>query len=169
MAAIAEIPDQFLLLRIHRDYGLIPFLEGAYLGVNVLELCVPIRVIPAFLSLAITLQTVSRRFEQSPHSARADGMSLSCQFVRQLRGALASPTQRRRSCQFCAQGGAGRDFLKSASALRVSGDGNAGGAPSWGWCTRRLAPFAPTVSVEPPPRLPILNRVAVYPLGPGRI
>ena len=53
-----------------------------------------------------------------------------------------------RSCQFCAQGGVGRDFLKSASALRVSGDGNAGGAPLWGSCTRRLAPFAPTVSVE---------------------
>ncbi len=74
-----------------------------------------------------------------------------------------------RSCQFCAHGGAGRDFLKSVSALRVSGDGNAGGASLWGSCTRRLAPFAPTFSVEPPPRLPILNRVAVYPLGPGRI
>ena len=83
---------------------------------------------------------------------------------------IARPSQiSQRSCQFCAQGGAGRDFLKSASAPCVSGDGNAGGAPLWGSCTRRLAPFAPTVSVEPPPRLPILNRVAVYPLGPGRI
>jgi hypothetical protein len=61
------------------------------------------------------------------------------------------------SCQFCAHGGVGRDFLKSASALRVSGDGNAGGAPLWGSCTRRLAPFAPTVSVEASPRLPILK------------
>jgi hypothetical protein len=73
------------------------------------------------------------------------------------------------SCQFCAHCGAGRDFLGSASARRVSGDGNACGASLWGWCTRRLAPFAPTLRVEPPPRLPILNRVVVYPLGPGRI
>src|SRR4051794_3377667 len=37
-----------------------------------------------------------------------------------------------RSCIFCAHGGASRDSLKSASALRVSGDGNAGGTPPWG-------------------------------------
>ena len=45
-------------------------------------------------------------------------------------------------CQFCAHGEAGRDFLKSASALRVSGDGNAGGTPLWDSCARPLAPFA---------------------------
>jgi hypothetical protein len=73
------------------------------------------------------------------------------------------------SCQFCAHGVAGRDFLKSASPLRVSGEGNAGGASLWGSCPRRLAPVAPTVNVEPPPRPPMVNRVAVYPLGPGRI
>ena len=33
------------------------------------------------------------------------------------------------SCEFCAHGEAGRDFLKSASSLRVSFDGNAGGTP----------------------------------------
>ena len=31
-----------------------------------------------------------------------------------------------------------------------------------------FAPFAPSVSVAPPPHLPMVNRVAVYPLGPGR-
>ena len=55
------------------------------------------------------------------------------------------------SCQFCAQGGAGPGLFKSASALRVSGDGNAGGGPLRGSCTRRLAPIVPTVSIEPPP------------------
>ena len=61
------------------------------------------------------------------------------------------PTETVSSCQFCAQGGAGRDILKSASALRLSGDGNAGEAPLRGSCTRRLPPFVPTVSIEPPP------------------
>jgi hypothetical protein len=52
-------------------------------------------MIAPFLSLAITLQTVSRCLEQSTHSARTDGMSLTCQFVRQLRRAFARPAQRR--------------------------------------------------------------------------
>jgi hypothetical protein len=65
-----------------------------------------------------------------------------------------APTPIVSSCQFCAHGEGGRAFLKSVSALRVSGDGNAGMASLWRTWIRRLAPRAPTVGVEPLPRLP---------------
>jgi hypothetical protein len=58
-------------------------------------------------------------------------------------------------CPFCAHGGVGRDFLKSALVLRVSGDGKAGEVPSRKARTRRLASFAPTARLAPPRRLSI--------------
>src|SRR5262245_31732646 len=101
IAAIAEIPEQFLLLRVHRDHRLATFLEGLHCCVNVLERRVPVWMITAFFRFAIALQAVPRRFEQWNHCARADGVSLSCQFVRQLRGALAGATERRLGIASC--------------------------------------------------------------------
>jgi hypothetical protein len=85
----------------------------------------------------------------------AEALDLTTSTGRAMAGMLAVFAEfERGSCQFCAHGGACRASLKSASALRVSGDGNAGGASLWRTRIRRLAPCAPTVGVEPLPRLP---------------
>jgi hypothetical protein len=44
MAGILEIPDQLLLLRVHRHHRLARLLERTHLSVDMLELGIPIGV-----------------------------------------------------------------------------------------------------------------------------
>ena len=60
-----------------------------------LELGVAVRVAVPFFRLAVALQTIPCRLQQSPHGPWADRMSLPRQLARQLRRALARPSQRR--------------------------------------------------------------------------
>ncbi len=87
---LLEFPDDFLLFGVHRDHRLALFLKRRHGRVDMLELGVAVGVIAPFFRFAVALQTVPGRLQQSSHGARADGMSLSCQFVRQV--ALCSCT-----------------------------------------------------------------------------
>ena len=49
----------------------------------------------SFLGLTVALQTVSCRSQQTPNSARADSVPLTCQLACELHRAFAGPTQRR--------------------------------------------------------------------------
>src|SRR5262249_32917436 len=62
-------------------------------GVDVLKLCVPIRVPRSFQCLAVALQTVIRRVQQPSHRGIADRVPVPRQFARQGACALAGPTQ----------------------------------------------------------------------------
>ena len=92
---ILEFPDDFFLFRVHRDHRLPSFLKRDHGRIDMLELGVAIWMTAPFFRLAVALQTIPRCFQQSPNRARADGVPLSCQLVRQLCCALACPTQRR--------------------------------------------------------------------------
>ena len=64
-AAIFEVADKLLLLRIDRDYRLPGRLECLHLGVDMLELSVAIRVIGAFARLAVGLQAEVEALQQA--------------------------------------------------------------------------------------------------------
>ena len=90
---IAEIPDQFLLLRIHRDDRLPRLLKGTDLLVDVLELGVAIRVVFAFPGLPVRLEAVADLLEQATDRVVADPMAQSAEFVGQVARALGGPKQ----------------------------------------------------------------------------
>ncbi len=94
-AAILEIPDQFLLFRVHRDRRLAAFQEPRHLGVEVLELGVAVGMRGAFSRLAVALQAIARLVEQGRHRAVAHRMRLPGQFLGQRATALDRPSQRR--------------------------------------------------------------------------
>jgi hypothetical protein len=51
--------DKLLLLRIHRNHWLPASLESLHLCVDVLELCIAVRVRRSLQGLAVALQTVA--------------------------------------------------------------------------------------------------------------
>jgi hypothetical protein len=59
LARILEIPDEFLLLRVHRHHRLALLLEDTHLAVDMRELRVPVDVGTAFPRLAIALEAVA--------------------------------------------------------------------------------------------------------------
>ncbi len=82
-ASILEIPDQFLLFRIHRDRRLTTVEEPRHLGAEVLELRVSVGMRGPFARLAVALQAVPRLVEQGRHGAVAHRMRLPGQFLGQ--------------------------------------------------------------------------------------
>jgi hypothetical protein len=64
-ATIAELPHEFLLFGIHRHHGLPLPLENRGPAVDVLELCISIRVMAAFERLAVGLETVAEVMEEA--------------------------------------------------------------------------------------------------------
>ncbi len=92
---IAEIPDQFLLLRVHRHHRLTSLLEGPHLTVDVLKLGVAVGMRTAFPGLAVGLQAVIHVMQQSSHCHMANSVSHPVQFIRQVAGTLAGPEQGR--------------------------------------------------------------------------
>jgi hypothetical protein len=90
-----EIPDQFLLLGVHRDHRLAAALERPSARGDVLELTIAVGVLRPFAGLARRLQVVVQVMQQLGHLASADGVPLVTQRRRQLGGALARPAQGR--------------------------------------------------------------------------
>jgi len=94
-SAVAEIPDQFLLLRVNRNRRLTVLERSADPLVDVLELGVTVGMRRPFPSLAIRLQTVPGFMQQLGYRATTYGMLLAGEFLSQMSHALARPTQRR--------------------------------------------------------------------------
>ncbi len=95
-SGVLEIAQILLLFAIHGDRWLLLSLPKSDLIVDVAELGVSIRVIGGpLVCLAVGLQAVAGFVQQSSYRARADGVSLAGQFVGQVAGALAGPTQGR--------------------------------------------------------------------------
>jgi hypothetical protein len=92
-ARILEIPDQLLLLRVHRHHGLTPLLEGDHLTVDVPELGIPIGVGATPPSLAKGLEAVAQFVQEDGHGLVAHPMPLSGQRLGEVPGALAGPPQ----------------------------------------------------------------------------
>ena len=94
-AIVAEIADQFLLLGVDRDYGLLLGQSSGHLGVDMGELRIPVGVAVTLLGLAVALQAVTRRIEQLGHQGAAHLVTLLLQRFGQSSHALAGPPQRR--------------------------------------------------------------------------
>jgi hypothetical protein len=92
---VLEIPDQFLLLRVHGHDRLSPPLERTDLLGDVLELSIPVGVGVAFPVLAVDLEVVTRRLEQPSHRLMADPVALINQGLRQISCALSGPAEGR--------------------------------------------------------------------------
>jgi hypothetical protein len=90
---ILEVPDQFLLLGIHRDDRLSGLQGGLDLGVDVLELGVPIRMALPLEGLAVSLETIARPVEEFGDHAMAGGVPHPLQLLGQLADTLAGPPQ----------------------------------------------------------------------------
>ena len=92
--AVAKLPDQFLFLRVHRHYRLPQALKSSHPPVDVFELRVAIRMLPAFQRLAVGLQAVAQLVQQPVHRPFADTVTGNGQFRRQACRAAAGPQQR---------------------------------------------------------------------------
>ena len=96
-AGVLEVPDQFLLLRVHRDRRLLLPLRRAHAPRDVAKLRVPIDVLAAFARLDVALQAVAEAVQQLGDHRVAD--------------VVAQPLERHR--QACARSG-----TSSAAASR---------------------------------------------------
>src|SRR4051812_49476458 len=94
-ARILEIADEFFLLRIHRDHRLARGQGRPDALVETGELRVAIGMSIALAGLAIALQTELLPMQQRADQRAPDTVALGNQRPRQLRQALARPTQRR--------------------------------------------------------------------------
>src|SRR5215471_2462136 len=95
LVAVVVIPEEFFLLRIHRNHR--PALLEIWLhgGVDVSELRIPIGMILPLLGLAVALQTVAQMVKDLGHFGMADGMLAPGQGIGDGARTLASPAQRR--------------------------------------------------------------------------
>src|SRR5450759_2249064 len=65
LPTVLELPDQFFLLGINRNYRLPSTHRFFCSGVYILKLCVAIRVVSSFKCFTIALQTISELFQQT--------------------------------------------------------------------------------------------------------
>lgn len=79
-ARIFKIPQDFLLLGIHRDSWLLVSLEGSDSLRNELELRISIRMLLAFNGLAVGLKAIPSIFEKLADLDTADLKTLPLQF-----------------------------------------------------------------------------------------
>ena len=94
-AAVPEVADQFLFLRVHRDHRLLLGQRRGNALADVGELRIAIRVAAALPGLAVGLQAELLLLQQFPDNRVADPVATRCQFPRQPPQALAGPAQRR--------------------------------------------------------------------------
>ena len=94
-AAVAERPDQLLLLGVHADHRLAGRLVSRGLLADVTELGVPVRVPLALDGLGVALQAEPLGPQQITDSVRGDPPPLAAQLRRQGTGGLRGPPQRR--------------------------------------------------------------------------
>lgn len=90
--SVLEIPDQFLLFRIHRDHRLVSREELVDAIVDVLKLLIAIRVGRTLPRLAIGLEAVFAILEYRRHCPGTDEMALEFSRVGQVSRALAGPS-----------------------------------------------------------------------------
>jgi len=95
LPVILEVPDQFFLLCVHRNYRISAFQVFLHLAVDVLELRVTVRVVGAFLGLPVRLQAVAQFLKDNGDHAVARLVPLLLQRRSQFAHALASPPQGR--------------------------------------------------------------------------
>jgi hypothetical protein len=94
-AAILNVPDQILLVGIHRDDRLPGLESGLDLGIDVLELGVPVRVALSLEGLAVGLEAVAEFVEQLGDHATTGRMPHALEFLSQFADAFAGPPQLR--------------------------------------------------------------------------
>ena len=94
-AGILEVPDELLLLRIHRDRRLLRPLRRAHLARDVPKLRVPIDVLTPFARLDVALQAVAQAVQQLRDDRVADVVAQRVERHRQRARAQARPAQRR--------------------------------------------------------------------------
>src|SRR5262245_48285467 len=92
-AAVPEVADQLLLLRIHGDDGLPCSLCRDYLGVDVRELRIAVRMPGAFIGLAVVLPREAELRQFLGNRIGTDRMAHRRQSVRELVHALRDPPQ----------------------------------------------------------------------------
>src|SRR6185312_10421671 len=90
-AAVLEIPDQFLLFRVHRDGRAAVAKAGTDQLVDVAELGVTVRVRASLAGLAVGLEAVTGFVQQPRHRSPAHRMAHPRQLVCQTARALARP------------------------------------------------------------------------------
>jgi hypothetical protein len=93
VAGIAVIPDQFPLLGVHRDHGLVPLLEPSDAAIDVPELGVAIGMVAPLLGLAIGREAIADLLEQARDGVMADVMAEGHQCFGQVASALGGPEQ----------------------------------------------------------------------------
>jgi hypothetical protein len=94
-AAVLEVANKLLLLRIDRDHRLAGCQRLGHAAIDMLELRVAIRMLVALARLAIGLQAEMASLEQLADHGMADPVTPLRQFRRQSAQALARPAQRR--------------------------------------------------------------------------
>ena len=93
-SAILEVADQFFLLRVNGDDGLLLGLRGNDFCVDVFELGVAVGMVRAFVRFAIELAREAELYQLLVHGVGADRMSHRGQGRRQLLQAFRHPDQR---------------------------------------------------------------------------
>src|SRR6202167_4975847 len=95
-AAVLELAEQFLLLRVDRYHRLIVDLKLLDLGVDIFELSVAIGMFAAFLGLAVGMAAILQFPQQLGNARGADFVTHRAKRRRQLVVALGDPSQRSR-------------------------------------------------------------------------
>src|SRR2546426_7145001 len=90
---IAIFAYQFLLFGVHADHWLAGFLKRQDLLVDMAKLRVAVHMALAFVTFAMTLQTVAQIVQQLRRLGRTDLMALLGQLIRQAPHAFAGPEQ----------------------------------------------------------------------------
>src|SRR5271167_1992420 len=93
-AAVLELAEQFLLLRVDRYHRLILRLKRLDLGVDIFKLGVAIGMFAAFLGLAVGMATILQFPQQLGNARGADFVTHRAERRRQLVVALGDPSQR---------------------------------------------------------------------------
>ena len=93
LTRILEVPHKLFLLGVNRDHRLASSQCTPHARVEMLELCVTIRMIATLAGLAIGLQTKFLLVQQFSDDGAPDLVPLGRQGSRQLRQVLARPAQ----------------------------------------------------------------------------
>ena len=128
VAAILEVADKLLLLRVNRDRRLARCQRFTRLCVDIAELRVTVGMVAAFPRLAIGLQAVAEFAQQAGHRIVPDPVAQAPRGSSQVALALAGPQQWRLWITACRRlyqlaqiieqrGIAGREFLPPAAKL----------------------------------------------------
>src|SRR5262249_11401925 len=92
-AAVLEVADQLLLLRVHGDHGLSHVLECSRPSTDVLELCVALGMLCTLACLLVPLQAVAHLRQEFTDLRRAHRVTVCRQLLCQSSRTFAGPAQ----------------------------------------------------------------------------